>query len=340
MVARIAGFRTRDQLGLIEPRSFSTNFDPSGGGCCGHWGGGWQRNSTHAECEATWRFWQRFHMAPGGLGATNGGVDIGYQLGFCQHGFVLAGRGIDVRPGAQGRGNYRWQAFVWVGGQGQTPTREALDAFEWCVMTAREAGAGMKVTDHSAFMSTSCAGRAIRAHTVKLDGRPISTAPNPTVVGLGDRAPLVQDWKELASAAWPSHPDAFDHPDDRFGPKTVRLTLAVYRLVGLEAADPDNPRVGPLSFDTVDGWIDARKGEPWWGRQVRARRDVDGGVRFYRQPGWYPDNPSDGLLPAGWRFAGGIHDRAKVGGGWQYLVSNSHGDLRWITASETYVDLV
>jgi len=341
MVARIEGFRTREQLGLARPRTFSRNFDSSNGGCCAHWGGPAQRIGTHAQCEQTWRQWQAFHMRPGGLGARNGGADIGYQLGWCNHGFVLAGRGIDVRPGAQGSGNPSWHAFVWVGGQGQTPTVKAFDAFEWCVHTAREQGAGMGVTDHSRFMSTTCAGAVIRAHARRLNGKRIELPQDVNVVGIGDRNPLVRDWKELASKALPDHPAAFRNPDDRFGPQTLRLTSAVFDLVGLKAADPSNPRVGPRSFAAVREHLATRVAEPWRGKQVRARADVkDPGLRFYRNPGWHPDNPTDGFLRAGWRFAGGIHELRAVGDGQQYRVSNSNGDMRWITASQRFVELV
>ena len=46
------------------------------------------------------------------------------------------------------------------------------------------------------------------------------------------------------------------------------------------------------------------------------------------------------MIRAGLRFAGGIHDKRKVGGGEQYQVSNSNGDRYWITASPRFVQLV
>jgi hypothetical protein len=341
MVAQIAGFRTREQLKLVQPRSFSRNFTPQHGGVCVHWGGPGQRNTFHVQCEQTWRDWQRIHMAPGGLGTRKGAADIGYQVGFCQHGYVLAGRGLEVRPGAQGSGNQSWNAAVWVGGQGQLPTREALDALEWIIFQSRELGAANRVRDHAAFMSTACAGTVLRTRASYLNERPIYLPAESQVITAGDRGPLVREWKELASKALPNHPDRFERPDDRFGPQTVRLTIAVYELLGLTAADPKQPRVGPRSFQALREYVADLATEEWRGKVVRARSDVPApGVRFYREPGWHPDNATDGFLPAGWRFAGGIHEIRKVGTGQQYRVSNSAGDMRWITASPRFVELV
>lgn len=77
--------------------------------------------------------------------------------------------------------------------------------------------------------------------------------------------------------------------------------------------------------------------EPEWvGKQVRARVDL----RFYDRPGWYPANRSAGVIRAGQRFAGGVHERRRVGAGHQYLVSNSAGRRVWITANPAFVSLV
>jgi hypothetical protein len=45
-------------------------------------------------------------------------------------------------------------------------------------------------------------------------------------------------------------------------------------------------------------------------------------------------------IPAGWRFAGAIHELRRVGSGWQFDVSNSKGERYWITASPDFIELV
>lgn len=176
MAARIAGFRSRDDLGLRPPDRVSYNITPERGGCAFHWGGPAPRIRSHADCENTWRAWQRFHMD------TRGWTDVAYTAAFCQHGYVLAGRGLGVRTAAQGTndGNARFHAFVWIGGVGMVPTGAALDAFEWLVSNAREHGTGMRVIPHRVFTGSRCPDDPLIAHAALLDNKPVGDAPAPT----------------------------------------------------------------------------------------------------------------------------------------------------------------
>lgn len=154
-------FLTRSELGLREPRSFSRNISPDLGGCAVHWGGPAPTINSHADCVRTWRQWQDFHMD------ERGWVDIAYTMGFCQHGYVFAGRGYGVRTAANGTndGNQRFYAFVWIGGQGQQPTQAALDALDWCIAEARRNGsAGREVRPHALFTGSQCPGYDLTVH--------------------------------------------------------------------------------------------------------------------------------------------------------------------------------
>lgn len=180
MVAGITAFRSRAELRLRKPRSISRNISPDGGGVAVHWGGPRQANGTHPLCERTWRAWQDFHMAPGGLGTRNGAADIAYTAGFCNHGYVLAGRGFGVRTGANGSdlGNGRFYAFAWIGGVGQVANQQALDALDWLVLEARTRhGAGRQVSPHSRFTNSSCPGRQLRNEAAKRHNRDIESDP-------------------------------------------------------------------------------------------------------------------------------------------------------------------
>lgn len=160
MVARIVAFRTRAELKMRKPTSISRNISPEAGGGTAHWGGPAQKIATHAQCEETWRDWQDFHMG-------KGWADIAYTMGYCNHGYVLAGRGYGVRTAAQGTndGNQRFYAYVWIGGQGQQPTIQALDALDWCIAEGRRVGgAGREVRPHTAFTGSSCPGPDLTAH--------------------------------------------------------------------------------------------------------------------------------------------------------------------------------
>ena len=176
MTARIAGFDSRADLGLARPRSVSRRISPQGGGCAAHYGGPAQRlTGGHDQCRRRWREWQVYHMGP-----QRGWSDIAYTGGFCNHGYALAGRGFGVRTAANGvdSANNTFYAFCWLGGEGETPTREALDAFEWWVREAREHGAaGLVVKAHQDFKQTACAGGALSAHARTLSGKPLSAPP-------------------------------------------------------------------------------------------------------------------------------------------------------------------
>lgn len=169
MIPKIAGFITRADAGLRKPRSVSYNIDPSGGGVTGHYGGPAQNIGSHSECVKTWRGWQNYHMD------THGWVDIAYSGAVCDHGYALAGRGWGVRTAANGtnNGNYNYLAIVWLGGDGETPTDAAMNAFTWWVQEARKRGAGNRVVPHSYHKSTGCPGNPVRKRIAVLDNKAI-----------------------------------------------------------------------------------------------------------------------------------------------------------------------
>lgn len=181
MTAQIKGFVTRAEAELRQPKSYSRNITPSTGGVAGHYGGPKQPaaepGAIHATCIRTWQRWQDYHMD------THGWADIAYTGGFCNHGYAFAGRGAGVRTAANGTnyGNQYFYAATWIGGEGQTPTREALDAFEWWVHELRTKGsAGTATKPHNHFKSTGCPGDPVKRHCVLLDGKAISTPSAPT----------------------------------------------------------------------------------------------------------------------------------------------------------------
>lgn len=174
MTARAVGFVTREAAGLRKPRSVSRNIKPGMGGVAVHYGGPAVPIAKHQDCLRTWRAWQNYHMD------GHGWVDIAYTMGYCQHGYVFAGRGAGIRTAAQGTndGNDRFYAVVWIGGAGQVPTQKAVDALEWCIAELRRAGgAGMAVKPHSSFHTTDCPGDSLRAIARTLDGKGLTPIP-------------------------------------------------------------------------------------------------------------------------------------------------------------------
>jgi hypothetical protein len=206
VTARIAGFVTRADAELVAPRSVSRNITPERGGVAPHYGGGRQPaaepGSDHALCVSTWRNWQRYHMN------THGWVDIAYTGGFCNHGYAFAGRGAGVRTAANGTnvGNQNFYAITWIGGEGQTPSQEAIDAADWWIQELRRAGrAGVQVKPHRYFKPTGCPGDPLVGYAASRDGKvdlgtpapapaPSAPAPRPNAVVPVPRFPLPSGW--------------------------------------------------------------------------------------------------------------------------------------------------
>jgi hypothetical protein len=174
MTPRIVGFVSRADAKLRPPRSVSRNITPARGGAAVHYGGPAQRLRSHAQCIARWRAWQTYHMAAKPQG--HGWADIAYTGGFCDHGYAFAGRGLGIRTAANGTnaGNQSFYAFTWLGGEGETPTAEALDALAWWVQQARDHEAGDAVRPHRSFKGTSCPGSHLVTTAARLDGKPLS----------------------------------------------------------------------------------------------------------------------------------------------------------------------
>jgi len=171
----IAGFVTRAAAGLRAPKSISRKITPQHGGVAPHYGGPRQpaasSGADHASCISTWRNWQKYHMD------THGWADIAYTGGFCNHGYAFAGRGAGVRTAANGTntGNQNFYAVVWIGGEGQEPTKEAIDALDWWVSELRKSGAGTAVKPHRWFKSTGCPGDPLVGYASSRDGKAVPT---------------------------------------------------------------------------------------------------------------------------------------------------------------------
>lgn len=182
-MASIAGFRSRAQLGMRNPRSRSTNITPQHGGIVVHWGGPGQNLGSHSRCEQIWRGWQNYHMD------THGWVDIAYTAAFCNHGYVLAGRGYGTRTAANGtnHGNQNYYAFVWIGGSGNSIASKAISALEWLINDARSKGTGKRVRPHKEFTGSSCPGSRLINEAGRLD--------NKTITG-GDEDMDPKDWSD------------------------------------------------------------------------------------------------------------------------------------------------
>ena len=177
-------FLSRARLGMARPASISTNITPQHGGLAVHYWGPPLRIRSLDHAISVWLNGQRFHMGrnhPNPLESGRHWADIAYNFGWWKN-YIFAGRGYFTRSAAQGSstGNQNFYAGVWLGGEGEIPSREDYATLDWLILDARANGnAGLGVKPHSFFNSTACPGNPLRSHSRLRDGKRFSL-PTPT----------------------------------------------------------------------------------------------------------------------------------------------------------------
>jgi len=135
--------------------------------------------TDHAECIAEWKDIRESHLA----NTKEGYSDIAYNYGACPHGYLLEGRGIGKRTGANGNQplNIAHYAIVGlVGSEGLTkPTDAMLGAIRDGIELLRQHGAGDEIKGHRDGYATECPGGPLYAWVQKGAPRPAGTATGP-----------------------------------------------------------------------------------------------------------------------------------------------------------------
>jgi peptidoglycan hydrolase-like protein with peptidoglycan-binding domain len=137
----------------------------------------------HARCIALWQDIREAHLA----NVAEGYSDVAYNYGACVHGYVLEGRGVGRRTGANGdqtlnRAHYAVLGLI--GSSGVTePTDELLGAIRDAIEHLQEHGAGQEIKGHKDGRPTSCPGGPLYAWVQAGAPRPGGgkpTAPTPS----------------------------------------------------------------------------------------------------------------------------------------------------------------
>ncbi|WP_411078480.1 peptidoglycan-binding protein [Streptomyces sp. cmx-10-25] len=134
--------------------------------------------TDHTACVAEWQAIRTSHLA----NTAEGYSDVAYNYAACPHGFLLEGRGIGKRTGANGnqelnRGHYAIVGLV--GSEGLTqPTDAMLSAIRDGIELLRQHGAGAEIKGHRDGYATTCPGGPLYAWVQKGAPRPASTAPS------------------------------------------------------------------------------------------------------------------------------------------------------------------
>ncbi|MFM9796513.1 peptidoglycan recognition protein family protein [Streptomyces turgidiscabies] len=129
--------------------------------------------TDHAACIAEWKAIRASHLA----NTEENYSDIAYNYGACPHGYLLEGRGLGRRTGANGNQtlNKAHYAIVGlVGDEGLTePTDDMLSAIRDGIELLRANGAGDEIKGHRDGYATACPGGPLYAWVQKGAPRPI-----------------------------------------------------------------------------------------------------------------------------------------------------------------------
>lgn len=150
--------------------------------------------TDHAACIAEWKAIRASHLA----NTTENYSDVAYNYAACPHGYLLEGRGIGRRTGANGNQtlNKAHYAIVGlVGDEGLTePTADMLSAIRDGIELLRANGAGNEIRGHRDGYATACPGGPLYAWVQK-------GAPRPTTEE-ADVALTDAELKDIAREVW------------------------------------------------------------------------------------------------------------------------------------------
>lgn len=150
--------------------------------------------TDHAACIAEWKAIRASHLA----NTAEGYSDVAYNYAACPHGYLLEGRGIGRRTGANGNQplNKAHYAIVGlVGDEGLTePTADMLSAIRDGIELLRANGAGGEIKGHRDGYATACPGGPLYAWVQK-------GAPRPTTEE-NDMPLTAAELKDIAAAVW------------------------------------------------------------------------------------------------------------------------------------------
>ncbi|MFC8065546.1 peptidoglycan recognition family protein [Streptomyces sp. NPDC057293] len=133
--------------------------------------------TDHNACIAEWKNIRKSHLA----NTAEGYSDVAYNYAACPHGYLLEGRGLRKRTGANGnqtlnQGHYAIVGLV--GSEGLTqPTDAMLSAIRDGIDLLRKNGAGSEIKGHRDGYATACPGGPLYTWVQKGAPRPNTTTP-------------------------------------------------------------------------------------------------------------------------------------------------------------------
>ncbi|GAA3854350.1 hypothetical protein GCM10023084_05670 [Streptomyces lacrimifluminis] len=141
----------------------------------------------HSLCLALWQDIREAHLA----NVQENYSDVAYNYAACVHGYVLEGRGIGRRTGANGSqtlNKAHYAVLGLIGNSGVTePTDELLNAIRDATEHLQTHGAGTEIKGHKDGHATSCPGGPLYAWVQKGAPRPTTEEDDmPTTAEIAD----------------------------------------------------------------------------------------------------------------------------------------------------------
>ncbi|MGW6458036.1 N-acetylmuramoyl-L-alanine amidase [Streptomyces sp. NPDC055078] len=187
----------------------------------------------HALCIAQWKNVRRAHLAD----KTQSYSDVAYNYAACVHGYLLEGRGLRKRTGANGTADLNrvhYAIVALIGSKGLTePTDDLLHAIRDGVDLLRTNGGGNEIRGHRDGHPTACPGDALYEWVQRGAPRPGGRPPAPKP-GAGAKPSV--DLSKLVAAAR-SDPPRRGTPVSYYGVKVVESALVAEGLLSRDMAD-------------------------------------------------------------------------------------------------------
>ncbi|MGJ5898538.1 peptidoglycan recognition protein family protein [Streptomyces niveiscabiei] len=151
--------------------------------------------TDHSACLAEWKDIRASHLA----NKRENYSDVAYNYAACPHGYLLEGRGIGRRTGANGNQELNRNHYAIVGLLGSSgltkPTDAMLGAIRDGIELLRKNGAGTEIKGHRDGYATDCPGGPLYAWVQK-------GAPRPATTSTSKEDTDMPTAKEIATAVW------------------------------------------------------------------------------------------------------------------------------------------
>ncbi len=217
----------------------------------------------HSLCVKLWKDTRASHLA----NVKEGYSDVAYNYAACVHGYVLEGRGVGRRTGANGNqplNKAHYAVVGLIGSEGLTePTGELLGALRDAIEHLQAHGAGTEIKGHRDGYATACPGGPLYAWVQTGAPRPGGSGAQGSSSGGGTKRPVV-DLSRLIAAA-KADPPKKGTPVSYAGVKIVEDALVKEGLLERKYADG---HYGEMTQDAMSAWQERcgfhgrRPGEP------------------------------------------------------------------------------